>query len=298
MTDDRLEPSFSSPSGAPRAQPALPRSSGAPLAVGLLVVAVLAVGGWYAWTKFSSPAETVATAPAPATAEPRQEAASAPQAPALVPAAPEDPVKAEDITAALIGLLGRDAVLKFLDTTDFPRRFVATVDNLGREHAPVAVWPVQPTAGKFLVTGAGDATQVATGNDARYAAFVAFVGSVDAAKAVDLYRRMYPALEAAYRDLGFTKQPLNARVLEVIDLLLATPDPAQPPKVVLTEVKGPIASPRPWTRYEYQDPKFERLAAGQKMLLRVGADNRKVLKAKLLQMRQQLVQVSTQPAAR
>jgi hypothetical protein len=297
MTDDRLEPSFSS-SGAPRAQLSPRRPSGAPVAAALLAVIVLAIGGWYAWTKFGSPAQTVATAPAPAAAEPRQEAASAPQAEALVPAAPEDPVKAEDISAALIGLLGRDAVLQFLDTIDFPRRFVATVDNLGREHAPVAVWPVQPTAGRFLVTGDGDATQVAAGNDARYSAFVAFVGSVDAAKAVDLYRRMYPALEAAYRDLGFVKQPLNARVLEVIDLLLATPEPAQPPKVALTEVKGPIASPRPWTRYEYQDPRFERLAAGQKMLLRVGADNRKVLKAKLQQLRQQLVQVSTQPAAR
>jgi hypothetical protein len=139
---------------------------------------------------------------------------------------------------------------------------------------------------------------VAPGNDARYAPFVAFVGSVDASKAVDLYRRMYPTLEASYRELGFVKQPLNAGVLEVVDLLLATPEPAQPPKVVLTEVKGPIAAPRPWTRYEYQDPKFERLAAGQKMLLRVGADNRNVLKAKLQQVRQQLLQVSTQPAAR
>jgi hypothetical protein len=296
MTDDRLEPSFSS-SGAPRAQPTLPRPSRAPVAAALLAVAVLAVGGWYAWTKFGTPAETVASAPAPepTTAEPRQEAASAP---VLVPAAGEDAVPAADITAALMDLLGRDAVLKFLDTTDFPRRFVATVDNLGREHAPVAVWPVQPTAGKFLTTGEGDAKQVAPGNDSRYAPFVAFVGSVDAAKAVDLYRRMYPTLEASYRDLGFVKQPLNARVLEVVDLLLATPEPAQPPKVVLTEVKGPIAAPRPWTRYEYQDPKFERLAAGQKMLLRVGADNRRVLKAKLQQVRQQLLQVSTQPATR
>ena len=298
MTDDRLEPSFSS-SGAARAQPSPPRPSGAPRAAALWAVAGLAVGGWYAWTKFGSPAETVASAPAPqATPAQQQEAAPAAQAPTLVPDAGEDAVNADDIPAALTRLLGRDAVLKFLETTDFPRRFVATVDNLGRDHAPVSVWPVQPTPGRFLTTGEGDATQVAAGNDVRYAPFVAFVGSVDAAQAVDLYRRMYPVLDAAYRDLGFAKQPLNGRVLAVIDLLLATPEPAQPPKVTLTQVKGPIAAPRPWTRYEYQDASLERLAAGQKMLLRVGADNRGKLKAKLQQVRQQLLQVSTQPAAR
>jgi hypothetical protein len=58
-------------------------------------------------------------------------------------------------------------------------------------------------------------------------------------------------------------------------------------------VKGPISSTSPWTRYEFVDAGLERLAAGQKILLRVGPDNRKVLKAKLGQIRRQLLGVST-----
>lgn len=296
MIDDRLEPSFSS-SVPVRAQPPRPRGSAAPIAAVLLAVAI-AAGGWYAWSRYGSAPEKPASAPpaAASVAQPAQEAAPAPEPPALVPSAAEDPVKADDITAALTRWLGRDAVLKFLETTDFPRRFVATLDSLGREHAPLSVWPVQPTPGRFATTGDGNPATVAAENSLRYAPFVAFVGSVDAAQAVDLYRRMYPVLERAYRDLGFPDRPLNARVFEIIDLLLATPEPAQPLKVTLTEVKGPLTAPRPWTRYEYEDARYQQLAAGQKMLLRMGADNRKVLKAKLQQLRQELLRVSTEPA--
>ena len=299
MTDDRVEPSFSA-SGPVRAPVSRRGSPAAPIAAVLLAVAV-AAGGWYAWSRFGPRTEPLASAPAPApaatVAQPaHEEAAAESPPPTLVPAAGGDVVKPDDIGTALTRMLGREAVLKFLDTTDFPRRFVATLDNLGREHAPLAAWPVQPTPGRFVTAGDGDATTIAAENGLRYAPFVAFVGSVDAAQAVDLYRRMYPVLERAYRDLGFAKAPLNARVFEVIDLLLATPEPTQPPKVTLTEVRGPIAAPRPWTRYEFQDVRFQRLAAGQKMLLRMGADNRKVLKAKLQQLRQELLRVSTEPA--
>jgi len=243
------------------------------------------------------PPEAVATPPAAQTAAEPEPQAAAPTHPTEVqPPAADEAVKAQDVTAALTQLLGRESVLKFLETTDFPRRVVATLDNLGREHAPVPVWPVQPPAGRFVVAGEGESQGMAPENALRYAPFVAFAGSVDAARAVDLYRRMYPVLEQAWRDLGFANRSLHARVFEVIDLLLATPEPAQPPRLVLTEVKGPIASARPWTRYEYVDARLQRLSAGQKMLLRMGADNRKVLKTKLQELRAELLRVSIDPA--
>ncbi|MFL6692802.1 MAG: DUF3014 domain-containing protein [Ramlibacter sp.] len=214
----------------------------------------------------------------------------------MLPAPAEEVLTPGDIPGALAQLLGRDAVLKFLDTTDFPRRAVATLDNLGREHAPVSVWPVVPMPGRFLVAGNGTSQAVSAENAMRYRPFVALVDSIDAAKAVELYRRLYPSLQQAYRELGFGDRSLHGRVLEVIDLLLATPEPLQPPAITLAEVKGPISSTSPWTRYEFADAGLERLAAGQKILLRVGPDNRKVLKAKLGQIRRQLLGVSTREA--
>ncbi|HEX6018398.1 MAG TPA: DUF3014 domain-containing protein, partial [Burkholderiaceae bacterium] len=75
--------------------------------------------------------------------------------------------------------------------------------------------------------------------------------------------------------------------VEVIDNLLATPEPAPPgPLMQLTEVKGSVPSTQPWLRYEYADPTLEALSSGQRILLRVGAAHRQALKTKLTELRQ------------
>ena len=82
----------------------------------------------------------------------------------------------------------------------------------------------------------------------------------------------------------------NDRLVEVIDLLLATPEPAEPPRLRLTEVKGPIAPERPWVRYEFADPRLQSLAAGQKILVRMGLANERRVKAWLTAFRAELLQ--------
>jgi hypothetical protein len=50
-----------------------------------------------------------------------------------------------------------------------------------------------------------------------------------------------------------------------------------------------VASTRPWVRYQYVDPQLESLAAGQKILLRMGPDNERRLKQKLRELRRELM---------
>lgn len=289
----RREPSFSR--HAPR-RPQTPHrrrtvSPGLIAAAVALVLALALVAVWLWPAPWQLPELDREPAVAASDGRPERPAPDLPvkQAPPeLLPADPDKLVGPGDITAALMQLLGREAVLKYLATTDFPRKAVATLDNLGREHAPVLAWPVVPAPGRFVPAGDGASTMIAAENAMRYWPFVGFIDSIDAAQAVDLYRRMYPTLQQAYRELGFPDRSLHARVLEVIDILLATPEPLQPPKITLTEVKGPIRSTQPWTRYQYADPALERLSSGQKILLRMGPDNRQLLKAKLGQIRQEL----------
>lgn len=229
--------------------------------------------------------------PAPVAAAPAQAPASQPALPPLEPEAPAAPLAAADVAGALAELLGRNALVV---TDDFPRRFVATVDNLGRAHAPPLMWPVTPTAGRFTVQEAGGSTVIAADNSARYAPFVLLAEGVDAAAAVRLYTRMYPLLQGAYRELGFPGKSFHRRMVEVIDLLLATPPPPHPLQVQLVEVRGTVPSERPWVRYEYADPALEALSAGQKILLRVGPDNQKRLKAKLAELRAELLRGTPQ----
>ena len=56
--------------------------------------------------------------------------------------------------AVLTDLVGRKAALSLLQLDDFPRRFVATVDNLGGARAPARLWPVVPAAGVSASSGA------------------------------------------------------------------------------------------------------------------------------------------------
>ena len=196
---------------------------------------------------------------------------------------------ASDIGRILTDLLGAKAVATFLQTDEFPRRLVATIDNLGRSHAPAMLWPVHPTPDRFTVDQFDGAPVIGADNGWRYTPLVLLLEEVDPIRVVGIYVRMYPLLQRAYEELGFPDRYFNDRLIDVIDVLLATPDVGYPVKLQLTEVKGPITPLRPWVRYEFADPDLESLSAGQKILVRVGSVNQRRLKAKLAEFRQELV---------
>jgi len=215
-------------------------------------------------------------------AQPETPAPAAP--PPLPPLAESDKV----IQEILLGLVGRDSVLKFLNVSDYIRRFVATVDNLPRKRAPVRAWPVNPTPGRFVAAGSGDAITLSAENFKRYEPFVRLVESVDSGRAVALYVRFYPLIQEAYEELGYPGKYFNDRLIEVIDHLLATPDLADPARLTLPRLEGSIKLDRPWVLYEYSDPELEARSAGQKILVRMGFDNAARLKVKLRDLRSKL----------
>ena len=204
------------------------------------------------------------------------------------------PLGSDQIVSALTNFLGNKAVLTFFQLDDFPRKFVATVDNLGRTHAPPVAWPISPTDGRFTVQSHEGATIVSSDNGLRYTPLVLLLESISIPQAVDLYVRMYPVLQKTYGELGFPNRQFNDRLLQVINHLLATPNAAQVVAVKLTEVKGPIPSLRPWVRYEFADPALESLSSGQKIMLRVGSVNQNRLKSRLSALRQEILKRSTQ----
>lgn len=261
----------------------------------VLVFGAIVAGGYLWWMRQQAtddvPAErTAATAPSPAAAAaPASEPAIRHPVAAASQPVPEVDASDSAIAAALDDLVGSKAVLTFLQTDGFVRRVVATVDNLGRAHAAPRLWPVNPTPGRFGVSGSGDERLVAADNDKRYAPFVEFVEAIDARRAVELYVRLYPRFQQSYEDLGYPGRYFNDRLVDVIDLLLETPEPGVPLAILSVEVKGPEAPKRPWVNYEFADPSLEALAAGQKMLLRTGPHNERRLKAKLREFRREIV---------
>ena len=257
-----------------------------------IAVAVL----WWTMAKQAAPlTESAASVPDMAAA------ASDPAAPVALPGelqpvkipAAAQPLAADQIISAITDFLGSKAALTFFQLTDFPRKFVATVDNLGRSHAPTVAWPISPTEGRFTVQTFDGATVISSDNGLRYTPLVLLLEKINAGLAMDLYVRMYPVLQQTYVDLGYPNRQFNDRLLQVINHLLATPNAPQVMAVQLTEVKGPIPSVRPWVRYEFADPALEALSSGQKIMLRVGSVNQNRLKARLSALRQEILKRST-----
>jgi hypothetical protein len=131
---------------------------------------------------------------------------------------------------------------------------------------------------------------IGTTNHACCAAFVSLVDGTDSRRAVAICRGLYPLFQSAYEDLGFSGRHFNDRLVDVIDHLLATPEPTESLTVQLVDVKGSVPSLRPWVRYEFSDPELEARSAGQKLLLRIGLEHQRRLKAKLAAVRRLVTQ--------
>jgi hypothetical protein len=215
---------------------------------------------------------TSVSAPAPAVTKART-------APAQEPTEPPLPALDASDTAlkrALAGRLG-SAVAAFVRPEHIVRRLVVTIDNLPRAKAALEQRPVKPTPGELVTAGSDDAPTLAAANYARYEPFVAAVAAVDADTVVGLYRRYYPLFQQAYEELGYPQGDFNARLVAVIDDLLAAP-----------EVHGPIRLVRPKVLYEFADKTLEARSAGQKLLIRMGPRNAAIVKGKLREIRERI----------
>jgi hypothetical protein len=203
----------------------------------------------------------------------------------------EKPLPALDTSDAtmknsLAELLADSALIELPVLKDFVRRVVATIDNLPRRAASQRVWPLKRVPGRLTVSGSGEHATIAANNAARYAIYVRLAEAIDSAKLAAFYFHYYPLFQQAYRDLGYPKGHFNDRLVEVIDHLLETPD-----------LQGPVALVRPKVLHLYADPDLESRSAGQKILMRIGAENAVRIKAKLREIRGEIADRST-PSAR
>ena len=200
-------------------------------------------------------------------------------APSLA-AKPVPPLQESDgvMHESLTDLLSKKRFIELFTPKDFVYRVVATVDNLPRKNVATRLLPLKVPAGQFVTKGGGEVVSLSPANYARYKTYVNIARSADAKQLVATYVHFYPLFQEAYQELGYPNKQFNDRLVEVIDNLLETPDVGTPVKLV-----------RPKVMYEFDDPELEDLSAGQKLLVRMGPQNAAVLKAKLREIRRELV---------
>jgi len=195
----------------------------------------------------------------------------------------ELPNSADEIDAyiqrALRGPLENGDAAQLITQDNVIDRSATVFVNLAKGQIVRNHLPITPAGGKFTVgtTDNADVFTLDPANTQRYNAYVETMEKFDTHKLAAFYRTLSPALENAYRQLG-EPGSFHDAMTTAFDLILATPDVDD----------AQITLVRPKVLYQYQSPNLEKLPPAQKLMLRIGKDNRARVKKVIAQWRAQL----------
>ena len=262
------------------------QSSGSKWLAGVLIVAIVGLGGVFLYREkqardATKPPEPVAGASSAMPSTQTHDAAL-PQHPigpagASTAALPTLDQSDDAIMAGLLALTSDGALKSLLRPEAIVSRMVATIDALPKQTIGMNILPMHTPTGRFQVQSDDGTFVESKKNLERYDTYMYVADHVNPKAAAAWYKRNYPLFQAAYRDLG-TNGYFNDRLIEVIDHLLAAPEP-----------KGPLQLLPEKVGYVYANPTYEQLSVGQKFMIRVGAENEGKLKAKLRALREAIL---------
>lgn len=274
-----------------------PRRSSGNLVIWILLVVALAALGYFLLRPGDTaiPETKITKSVEPAIQQPVAEPEAAPlqeyEAPQTTVEVEPLPALNNSHQALLESLksLGSDNLLGLLVPDELIRKFVLAVNNIQEGKVPHEYRPVISPQSPFLIDSFNvlvdgnevNQERIDNKNFARYEPYVHALALMDADAAVNVYKRYYPLLEEAFRELGLKKKNFHSVMIGALDNILATPD-----------IHGDLLLLRPKVFYQYADPALEKLPATHKLMLRMGPENARSVKASLRQLRAKLVKVN------
>lgn len=260
------------------------RSARGWIVAAIVVIVLAAIAAWWYFSRMPgldtsrhgpapTPPATASTA-APAVSHPIEQAQVGPAPASTAPLPPLTDSGAPAI-AALSAIPGAEGVAKLLIERGLIPHIVATVDALPRHTIGSSIIPLHTPAGEFAADNSGGKLVMSSENYARYAPYMKIVTATDAHTLVAWYVHWYPLFQQAYRELGYPNGYFNDRVIAAINDMLAAPN-----------VHGPVALVKTADgHYAFADPTWEALSVGQKLMIRLGPEHERALKAKLRSIR-------------
>lgn len=250
----------------------------------IVVIVVVALAAWWYFTRVpgvdfsrqgpapSGPAKA-STAPEPIE-HPISEAQTGPAPATTTPLPPLD-TSDDAVASALASIPGADGLAGLLLSRGLIPHIVATVDALPRRTIGASILPLRTPKGTFAVDTSSGKPMLDSTDFARYDPYMKIAEAVDPRTLVTWYVHWYPLFQEAYRQLGYPQGYFNDRLIQAINDMLAAPN-ARPPVALVATADG---------HYAFADPTWESLSVGQKLMIRIGPEHERTLKAKLRSIR-------------
>jgi len=216
---------------------------------GAAVLVAAAAALWY-FNRPAPPAEPPARPPPQAAAPKPSEDAAAPPGQKT-----DDQVRKE-----LAGLSSLPEWARWLAASDLLDRFVVVVDNVAEDVSPrkqLDFIQVSPLKAERM-------------DNARYDQMAAVIGSIDAKGFAQVIREIHPLLESAYHKLGYPDRKFDPVFAKALRRISDAPVRNAPVALV----------PKGGSNFAFADEKLEALGPVEKLLLRMGPKNTRILQAK------------------
>jgi len=243
-----------------------------------LVLVLVAAGAWFARERQEPPDPPALGAPELPGAAPQAPPPAAAGALAALPAeaiAPGEELPALDESDAFARRQAartstRPELAAWLAGEGLVTRFVSAVDAVANGESPRSELPELAPGARFEPDQRDGHPVLGAHSSARYDVVAAVFDSLDAGACAAVHRALAPLFAKAYAQIGRDRSDFDAALAAAFRELLAAPVRDGEPELV-----AGIRS------YHFADPALEELAPAQKVLLRMGPDNARLVQAKL-----------------
>ncbi|WP_242396368.1 DUF3014 domain-containing protein [Anaeromyxobacter oryzisoli] len=256
--------------GGRRRNRPLSRGEWAAVALSLTLAAGVAAYWWRQHRERGPVGEAIA---------PTSERGEVPSSPPFGGAAPAPFVKAPPATvqAQLGPASAHPLYRRALLGDDVLSRWVVVLDDLAEGASPRRALELLAPDQPFTVSGSGGSEAIAAAAYARYDAFGDAVASVDVTILARAYHALHPAIETAYRALGYPPGALDRATARALRRIVDAP--VMDGEVIVVNRGG---------LFVFANPALEQLPPVEKHLLRIGPRNTRLLQDKARALQQAL----------
>lgn len=193
-----------------------------------------------------------------------------------------EPLDTSDIAvrSALMDISGgeQEEANRILVNDSLLQRFVVTTTNLADHEMAPNHQLLTPPQQSFRVYSQAGKQWIDAASYKRYTPYVNLLEGFDTDALLALYQTYKQDIQAKYDEIGDPGRDFDRVFVQAIDHLLDTPEVPVPVEVYTDSVM-----------YKYADERLQNLDEPQKQLLRTGPDNMRRIKAKLRELKVQLL---------